>query len=192
MSAGLIATERRRRDAGRDLGRAEAVRSRTSWPASRRAAPCRGASPCTLLVPDLVTMFIAGPAVQPNSAENALVKHREFLDGADRHRCEHRLAAPAFVVVGAVEHERRGAAAAAAGDEIGRVDEQIAGALALAERRVEQRQAWSPCGRESASRRSSPVSSRRADLRVGAHALSRAVHRHFSFAAARHQLHAAR
>src|SRR5215813_9972697 len=30
-------------------------------------------SPCKALVPDLVTMFNAGPAVQPNSAENALV-----------------------------------------------------------------------------------------------------------------------
>jgi hypothetical protein len=29
------------------------------------------ASPCSALVPDLVTMFSAGPAVQPNSAENA-------------------------------------------------------------------------------------------------------------------------
>src|SRR6185369_13709138 len=28
-------------------------------------------SPCNSLVPDLVTMFSAGPAVQPNSAENA-------------------------------------------------------------------------------------------------------------------------
>src|SRR5439155_23062057 len=28
-------------------------------------------SPRTSFVPDLVTMFIAGPAVQPNSAENA-------------------------------------------------------------------------------------------------------------------------
>src|SRR4029077_19296652 len=29
-------------------------------------------SPCASFVPDLVTMFSAGPAVQPNSAENAL------------------------------------------------------------------------------------------------------------------------
>ena len=29
------------------------------------------ASPCRLFVPDLVTMFNAGPAVQPNSEENA-------------------------------------------------------------------------------------------------------------------------
>ena len=29
-------------------------------------------SPCRSLVPDLVTMLSAGPAVQPNSAENAL------------------------------------------------------------------------------------------------------------------------
>src|SRR5205085_745457 len=28
-------------------------------------------SPCTLFVPDLVTIFNAGPAVHPNSAENA-------------------------------------------------------------------------------------------------------------------------
>src|ERR1700694_5807060 len=28
-------------------------------------------SPCRLFVPDLVTMFNAGPAVQPNSEENA-------------------------------------------------------------------------------------------------------------------------
>ena len=28
-------------------------------------------SPCRSLVPDLVTMFNAGPAVQPNSEENA-------------------------------------------------------------------------------------------------------------------------
>ena len=28
-------------------------------------------SPCSSFVPDLVTMFSAGPAVQPNSAENA-------------------------------------------------------------------------------------------------------------------------
>src|SRR4029078_6094886 len=31
-------------------------------------------SPRMLLVPDLVTMLNAGPAVQPNSAENALVR----------------------------------------------------------------------------------------------------------------------
>src|SRR5215470_6028545 len=30
------------------------------------------ASPCRVLVPDLLTMFIAGPAVHPNSAENEL------------------------------------------------------------------------------------------------------------------------
>src|ERR1035438_5063869 len=31
------------------------------------------ASPCKSFVPDLVTMFTAGPEVQPNSAENAFV-----------------------------------------------------------------------------------------------------------------------
>src|SRR6266404_2503305 len=31
-------------------------------------------SPCSTFVPDLVTMFNAGPAVQPNSAENAFVR----------------------------------------------------------------------------------------------------------------------
>src|SRR5262249_25872208 len=35
--------------------------------------PRYSASPCQLLVPDLVTMFSAGPAVQPNSEENAFV-----------------------------------------------------------------------------------------------------------------------
>ena len=34
--------------------------------------PRYSASPRRALVPDLVTMFIAGPAVQPYSAENAL------------------------------------------------------------------------------------------------------------------------
>src|SRR4029453_17969726 len=33
--------------------------------------PMYSAWPCRALVPDLVTMFNAGPAVQPNSAENA-------------------------------------------------------------------------------------------------------------------------
>src|ERR1051326_8938358 len=31
-------------------------------------------SPCRRFVPDLVTMFNAGPAVQPNSEENAFVR----------------------------------------------------------------------------------------------------------------------
>src|SRR5215207_1992415 len=44
------------------------------------------------------------------------------------------------VTVPAVEHESRRAPAAGSGDEVGGVDEQIAGALALAERGVEQRQ----------------------------------------------------
>jgi hypothetical protein len=39
-------------------------------------------------------------------------QHGEFLDRAERHRCEHRLAAPAFVVAGPIEHNGRGAAAA--------------------------------------------------------------------------------
>ena len=34
-------------------------------------------SPCRAFVPDLVTMFNAGPAVQPNSAENAFVSKRQ-------------------------------------------------------------------------------------------------------------------
>src|SRR3954462_3917334 len=33
--------------------------------------PMKSPSPCSRLVPDFVTMFKAGPAVQPNSEENA-------------------------------------------------------------------------------------------------------------------------
>ena len=33
--------------------------------------PRNNASPCSSFVPDFVTMFSAGPAVQPNSDENA-------------------------------------------------------------------------------------------------------------------------
>ena len=71
MSAGLIAVSVAGVMQRRDRRRAEARRSRTSSPASRRDGPCRAPSPCTSFVPDLVTMFSAGPAVQPNSAENA-------------------------------------------------------------------------------------------------------------------------
>ena len=38
--------------------------------------PMNSPSPCRMFVPDLVTMFSAGPAVQPNSAENAF-EHRD-------------------------------------------------------------------------------------------------------------------
>ena len=97
-------------------------------------------SPRSAFVPDLVTMFSAGPAVQPNSAENAFDSTDDFLDRADRHGGQHRLAAPALVVARAVEHERGRAPAARAGDEVGGVDEQVASALALAERGIEERQ----------------------------------------------------
>ena len=118
-------------------------------------------------------MLKAGPAVQPNSAENALVSTADFLHGAERHRRQHRLAAPAFVVAGAVEHVGRGAAAARTGNEVGRVDEQVAGALALAERRVEERQRGHLAAedRRLVDRRAVEAD---ADLRVGAHALVRA------------------
>src|SRR6266850_7700534 len=38
-------------------------------------------SPCRSFVPDLVTMFNAGPAVQPNSEENAFESTVIFLTG---------------------------------------------------------------------------------------------------------------
>ena len=101
-------------------------------------------------------------------------EHRHFLDGAERHGGDHRLAAPRLVVVRAVERDRGRAARTRAGDEVGLVDEEIAGALRLPERRIEQRQ-----------RRHLAAEDRRlvdlravepaADLRIRAHAFGGAV-----------------
>jgi hypothetical protein len=67
-------------------------------------------------------------------------EYGDFLHRSDRHRDQRRLTSPPFIVGRAVEHERRGAAAAGSGDEVRRIDEEIARALALAECGVEQRQ----------------------------------------------------
>src|SRR5207247_190957 len=84
-----------------------------------------------------------------------------------------RLAAPRFIVVGAVERDRGLTASTHAGDEVRRVDEEVTCALRLPERRIKQRQ-----------RRYLAAQDRRlvylraveppADLRVGTHAFSRA------------------
>src|SRR6187399_2700823 len=85
-------------------------------------------SPVMELVPDLVTMLMAGPAVQPNSAEKAV------------ENAVNSWIAPTGIVAIAVWRERRGAARSGAGREVRRVDEQVARAFRLPERRIEQRQ----------------------------------------------------
>ena len=63
-----------------------------------------------------------------------------FLDGTDGDGGNHGLAAPGFVVIGAIKGDGGLAAAADAGDEIGGVDEEVAGAFGLAEGSVEERE----------------------------------------------------
>ena len=110
-------------------------------------------------------------------------KDRDLLNGAHWHGGQHGLAAPRFVVARAVEHERGRAAAAGGRDEVGRVDEEVAGAFALPERGVEERQ-----GRDLAAEDRNFVDGRAvetaADLRVRPHALFGAVDDDLRLAAA--------
>ena len=123
-------------------------------------------------------MFSAGPAVQPNSAENAFDSTAISWTAPTgtvasivwRPHASSLLAPSSMNVV-----VRR---LPDAGDEVRRVDEEVAGPLALPERRVEQRQ-----------RRDLAAENRRlvdrlavepaADLRIGAHALVGAEDGHF-------------
>src|ERR1041384_6690990 len=73
MSTGLIALSVGGvRQVGTDGGQKFVVEkvSACQSPGRIRKSP----SPCRTFVPDLVTMFKAGPAVQPNSEENAFVR----------------------------------------------------------------------------------------------------------------------
>src|SRR6185503_2063712 len=97
-------------------------------------------------------------------------EHRDFLYRAGRDVGEHRLTSPALVVAGAVEHERRRPAAARGGDEVRCVDEQIAGALALTEGGVEQRQRGQLAPEDGRLVDALAVEAL-ADLRIRAHAL---------------------
>ena len=67
-------------------------------------------SPCIVLVPDLVTMFRAGPAVQPNSEENAFESTLISWMAPIGTRGNRGLPAPRFVVVGTVDSDGGGAA----------------------------------------------------------------------------------
>src|ERR1051325_585409 len=67
-------------------------------------------------------------------------QHVDFLNRAERHGRNRRLAAPTFVVVGAVKREGGGAARTYAGDEVSSVDKKISGAFSLPECGVEKRQ----------------------------------------------------
>ena len=80
------------------------------------------------------------PEVQPTSAEKELVSSDISWIAPHRHGRDHRLAAPRFVVVRAVERNRGLSSSARAGDKVGGVHEEIARAFRLPERRVHQRQ----------------------------------------------------
>ena len=133
-------------------------------------------------------MFIAGPAVQPNSAENAFDSTATSWTAPTgtvasivwRPQPSSLLAPSSMNVV--VRRLPR------AGDEVGRVDEEIAGALALTERGVEQRQRGDLAAEDRRLVDRLAVETA-ADLRVGAHALVRAVDGDFGLAAGGDQLH---
>ena len=76
--------------------------SKTILPASRPVGKSPSASPRKLFVPDFVTMFSAGPAVQPNSAENEFVRTVISCIGRSG-RSRSRLPAPAFIVARTIE-----------------------------------------------------------------------------------------
>src|SRR5439155_691378 len=89
---------------------------------------------------------LLGDDVQPGAGgptefgRKSVREHLHFLDGANRHGGDRRLTAPTFIVVRAVNHECGSTSGTNAGDEVRRVDKEIAGALALAEGRIEERQ----------------------------------------------------
>ena len=98
----------------------------------------------------------------------------DFLNGANRHRCQHRLPAPPLVVARAVEHECRRASAPGAGDEVRGVDEEVAGPFALTECRVEERQRGDLPAKDGRLVDRCAVETL-ADLGIGPDALGRAV-----------------
>ena len=183
---GVDGRERGRCDATRDRRCAEAVG------AERRRLPAAGPGHIQSLTVHVVGAGL-GDDVQRGASGPAELggkrvrQHRDFLDGAERYGGKRRLAAPPFIVVGAIEHEGGSAPAAAAGDEVGRVDEEVASAFALTKRGVEQRQRRDLAAQDGRLVDGRAVESA-ADRRVSAHTLRRAVHGDFGLLGADEQL----
>src|SRR5262249_13188097 len=101
-------------------------------------------------------------------------ERRYFLDGAERHGGDRRLAAPPLIIGVAVEQYRGLAASAHARDEVRRIDEEVPCALRLAERRIEKRQRRRLAAEDRRLVNLGAVETA-ADLRICAHAFGGAV-----------------